>query len=98
MFETSGSTKKFFENIPHFDTPVTSKVPTFDRTLDSYFDRNFETIIEEWGLVTESDLSEYARKLDYLSYEVGRLHTEKDLLKKRADSIEKAISNLEARK
>lgn len=98
MFETSGNTRKFFENISGFQTGISERVPTFDRTLDSFFDRNFESIIEEWGLITETDIKEYERKLDYLSYEVGRLYTEKDALKNRAASIEKAISDLEAKK
>jgi len=98
MFETSGSSKKFYDNLTNFETSAALKVPTFDRTIDSYFDRNYEGIIEEWGLITEADINEYARKLDYLSYEVGRLATEKDLLKNRANTIEKAIADLEAKK
>ncbi|ABD41547.1 hypothetical protein Mhun_1827 [Methanospirillum hungatei JF-1] len=98
MFETSGSTRKFFDNLSSFETRATSQVPTFDRTLDSYFDRNFEAIVEEWGLITEADLHEYARRLEFLSYEVGRLYAMKDLFKSRADSIEKAIEELEAKK
>ena len=98
MFETSGSTRKFFDNLTSFETKAASQVPTFDRTLDSYFDRNFESIVEEWGLITEADLNEYARRLEFLSYEVGRLCAEKDMLKSRADSIEKALKELEAGK
>ena len=98
MFETSGNTRKFFQNLTSHQTNISERVPTFDRKLDSFFERNFETIIEEWGLVTETDIKGYEQKLDFLSYEVGRLFTEKDNLKKRADSIEKTISDLEARK
>ncbi|PWR72427.1 hypothetical protein ACKUB1_02705 [Methanospirillum stamsii] len=98
MFETSGNTRKIFQNLTSYQTNISERVPTFDRKLDSFFERNFETIIDEWGLVTETDIKGYEQKLDFLSYEVGRLFTEKDNLKKRADSIEKAISDLEARK
>jgi len=99
MFETtSGKTKEFFGNIS--SNPVFSgeSIPTFDRSLESYFSRNSEAIMEEWGLLTDADMNEYQRKLEFLSYEVGRLVTEKDLLKNRADNIEKAIAELEGRK
>ncbi|HOJ96058.1 MAG TPA: hypothetical protein PK024_04370 [Methanospirillum sp.] len=98
MFETSGVTRKLFDNLTSFETKTAISVPTFERTLDSYFERNMDSIIEEWGLITEADLNEYARKLEYLSYEVGRLYAEKDLLKKRAEGIEKSIKKLEAGK
>lgn len=98
MFETSGVTRKLFDNLTGFETKAATSVPTFDRTLDSYFERNMDSIIEEWGLITEADLNEYARKLEYLSYEVGRLYAEKDLLKKRAEGIENAIKKLETGK
>ena len=99
MFETtSGKTKEFFGNIASNETFSSDRIPTLDKTLDSYFDRNSEAIIEEWGLLTDADIGEYQRKLDYLSYEVGRLVTEKDLLKNRAESIEKAIAELEGKK
>jgi hypothetical protein len=98
MFETSGNTRKIFENLTSFQTVVEDRVATFDRTLDTYFDQNAGSIVEEWGLITDADIKEYARKLDYLSYEVGRLVTEKDLLKNRADSIQKTITDLEAKK
>lgn len=99
MFETtSGKTKEFFGNIASNETFSSDRIPTLDKTLDSYFDRNSEAIIEEWGLLTDADIHEYQRKLDYLSYEVGRIVTEKDLLKNRAESIEKAIAELEGKK
>ncbi|NLV28247.1 MAG: hypothetical protein GXY48_14000 [Methanomicrobiales archaeon] len=98
MFETSENTRKFFRNIDGFQTGLSERVPTFDRKIDTYFDKNFQTIIDEWGLITEADIREYERRLDHLSYEVGRLYAEKDTLKKRADSIGKAISDLEANK
>ncbi|WP_214035752.1 hypothetical protein [Methanospirillum sp.] len=98
MFETSGSTRKFFDSLTSFETKAEDLVPTFDRTLDSYFEKNFESIIEEWGLITEADLSEYGRRLEFLSYEIGRLQAGKDLLMNRASAIEKSIKELEAKK
>ncbi|MDD1724226.1 MAG: hypothetical protein LUQ07_03755, partial [Methanospirillum sp.] len=71
MFETSGKSKKIFEDFTAFQTTAGESVPTLDRTLDDYFERNFESVIEEWGLLTETDLTQYKRRLDYLSYEVG---------------------------
>ena len=97
MFETSGTTKKFFDNVSGFQTSISDRTPTFERTLDNYFDKNADAVIEEWGLVTKLDLAQYQRKLEFLSYEVGRLNIEKESMKKRALMIEKAISELEGK-
>ena len=97
MFETSGKTNRIFENFSGFQTSLEDKSPSFERTLNSYFDRNSEAVIEEWGLLTDSDLAQYQRKLEYLSYEVERLYTEKESMKNRVSGIEKAIKDLEAK-
>lgn len=97
MFDTTGKSNKFFENFSAFQTTAGETVPTLDRTLDNYFERNFESVIEEWGLLTEADMAQYERKLDYLRYEVGRLVAEKDSMKKRADKIGQAIAELEGK-
>lgn len=97
MFETTGTKTRFFDNLTGFERTAEDIAPTFDRTLDSYFDRNFESIIQEWGLITDADLIHYKRKLDYLSYEVGRLVNEKDAMKSRFSDIERAISELEGK-
>jgi hypothetical protein len=97
VFETSGKTNKIFENFSGFKTSFGDKSPSFERTLDSYFDRNSEAVLEEWGLLTDSDLAQYQRKLEFLSYEVERLYAEKDSMKTRVSSIENAIKELEAK-
>jgi hypothetical protein len=98
VFETSGKTNRVFENLSGFKTSLGDHTPSFEKTLEDYFNRNSEALIEEWGLLTNSDIDQYQRKLEYLSYEVGRLYVEKDAMKNRVVSIEKAISELEKKK
>ncbi len=98
MFETPQRTHTILDRLTNLETKAALSVPTFDRVLDSYFERNMESVIEEWGLITEGDLHEYERKLEYLHYEVERLHAEKDNLKKRVEGIEQAIKKLEGKK
>jgi len=97
VFETSGKTNRIFENVSGFKTSLGDKSPSLERTLDSYFDRNSEAVIEEWGLLTDSDIAVYQRKLEFLSYEVERLYIEKESMKNRISGIEKAIKELEAK-
>ena len=73
-------------------------VPTFDRTIDSYFENNLELIMEEWGLVTGTDLDLISRKIDYLSYEVGRLVAERSSIEQRIKGLSDAVSDLEDKK
>ncbi|HWQ67372.1 MAG TPA: hypothetical protein VN372_10925 [Methanospirillum sp.] len=70
-------------------------IPTLDKHLDSFFDRNADGIIEEWGLVTSNDIRRLRMKLDFLSYEVNRLVIEKSNLEKRTLDLRKTIKELE---
>ena len=46
----------YWEKVSNFSATMGSKIPTFDKSLDAYFDQNFASIIEEWDLLTDSDL------------------------------------------
>ena len=51
--ETGDSFWDQFATIPG---TIESHVPTFDKSLDSYFDQHFAAIIEEWELVPRTIL------------------------------------------
>jgi hypothetical protein len=95
MYPTLSKTSNYWHELGSMSESVIDSIPTLDRQLDNYFDRNAAAIIEEWGLVTDDDLRHLRMKLDYLSYEVGRLVVEKSSIEKRALSIKDAIVELE---
>jgi len=72
--ETGGS---FWDRFAEIPGPIESRVPTFDKSLDAYFDRRFSAIIEEWDLVTESDLVRLDRRLERITSEISGLYAER---------------------
>ncbi|MDD1719933.1 MAG: hypothetical protein LUQ25_07735 [Methanoregulaceae archaeon] len=87
--------KPFWKEMPDVAGYVGRKLPTLDRSLDSYLDRNFEAIIEEWGLLREDDIIELERRLDRITEDVTRLSTGKTALADRAERLAIMISGLE---
>ena len=95
MYPTLTKTRDYWHDISDMSGSFLDNIPTLDSQLDNFFDRNAESIIEEWGLVTDDDLRHLKMKLDYLSYEVNRLVVEKSNLEKRALDLKSAIEDLE---
>jgi len=89
---TSGS---FWDELAQVPTTIGSRLPSFDRSLDAYFDRHFAAIIEEWDLVTESDLHSLENRLDRLSSEITRLYEGKMALESRAQELDRLVTSLE---
>ena len=89
---TSGS---FWDELAQVPTTIGSRLPSFDRSLDAYFDRHFAAIIEEWDLVTESDLHNLEIRLDRLSSEITRLYEGKMALESRAQELDRLVTSLE---
>jgi hypothetical protein len=71
------------------------RIPTFERTLDVYFDAHFEDIINEWQLLTDSDLYDLEHRLDTVTKEITVLFTEKSNLERRAETLGKELEKLE---
>jgi len=92
---TSGS---FWDELSQVPTTIGSRLPTFDRSLDAYFDRHFAAIIEEWDLVTGSDLKNLENRLDRVSSEISRMYEGKMVLESRAQELDRMISSLERSK
>ena len=89
---TSGS---FWDELAQVPGTIGSRLPSFDRSLDAYFDRHFAAIIEEWDLVTESDLHNLENRVDRLSSEISRLYEGKMALESRAQELDRLVTSLE---
>ena len=92
---TGGS---FWDGLVQAEKSIESRLPTFDRSLDAYFDRRFAMIIEEWDLVTESDLHKLENRLERVSNEITGLYAGKMALESRVKDLDGLITSLEARK
>jgi uncharacterized protein YjbJ (UPF0337 family) len=71
------------------------KLPTMDKSLDSYFDKNMEAIIEEWGLLVENDMLELERRVNQVTTEINQLYDHKDTITKRVTKLDAVITKLE---
>jgi hypothetical protein len=92
---TGTEEKSFWNNLPDVKGYLNQNLPTMDRSLDTYFDRNFEAIIEEWGLLTENDLFDLERRLTNVTSEINRLYHEKEIISERVTRLDGLISRLE---
>lgn len=95
MYPTLSGTRNYWHELSEMSGSVADSIPTFDKKLDNFFDRNAGAIIEEWDLITDDDISHIQRRLDYLSYEVNRLVISKSNLEKRALNLKNSIEELE---
>jgi hypothetical protein len=89
---TGGS---FWDGLREVPGAIESRIPTFDRSLDTYFDRQFAAIIEEWELVTESDLKKLETRLGRVSDEISGLYTGKMAIEVRAKELDELITSME---
>ena len=88
----------YWEKVSNFSASVGSKVPTFDKSMDAYFDQNFATIIEEWDLLTDSDLHKLEYRLSQITNEISTLFAEKMVIEKRVGNLDILVSSLEGSK
>ena len=88
----------YWEKISNFSASIGSKVPTFDKSLDAYFDQNFVSIIDEWDLLTVSDLHKLEYRLSQITNEISTLFAEKMVIEKRVGNLDILVSSLEGSK
>ena len=88
----------YWEKVSNFSASIGSKVPTFDKSLDAYFDQNFASIIEEWDLLTDSDLHKFEYRLSQITNEISTLFAEKMVIEKRVGNLDILVSSLEGSK
>lgn len=84
-----------WDRFSHIPGTIESRVPTFDKSLDVYFDQHFAAIIEEWDLVTESDLSHLESRLTRVSDEISSLYAGKMAIETRAKKLDELITRME---
>jgi len=89
---TGGS---FWDSFSRIQGTIESRVPTFDRSLDGYFDEHFAAIIEEWDLVTETDLHKLETRLARVTDEISSLYAGKTAIESRAKALDLLITSLE---
>lgn len=94
---TAGAQESFWGNLPDVSGYLNDKLPTMDKSLDTYFDKNMEAIIEEWGLLVENDLLDLERKVNKVSEQVTQLYNQKSVLTDRVARLDDLISKLEVR-
>jgi hypothetical protein len=88
----------YWEKVSNFSASIGSKVPTFDKSMDAYFDQNFASIIEEWDLLTDSDLHKLEYRLSQITNEISTLFAEKMVIEKRVGNLDVLVSSLEGSK
>jgi hypothetical protein len=88
----------YWDKVSNFSASIGSKVPTFDKSMDAYFDQNFASIIEEWDLLTDSDLHKLEYRLSQITNEISTLFAEKMVIEKRVGNLDILVSSLEGSK
>jgi hypothetical protein len=89
--------QSFWGNLPDIPGYLDQTLPTMDKSLDTYFDKNMEAIIEEWGLLVENDLLDLERRLNKVTAEINQIYTHKNVISDRVTKLDTAISKLEGR-
>jgi len=85
----------FWDKVSNVYGSIESNIPTFDNTLDTYFDRRFAAIIEEWDLVTEHDLENLDRRLTRITDDIDQLVADRAALESRVEKLDNLITTLE---
>lgn len=85
----------FWDQFSYIPGAIESRVPTFDKSLDNYFDQHFAAIIEEWDLVTESDLDRFETRLSRVTDEISSLYAGKMAMETRVKKLDDLITSME---
>jgi hypothetical protein len=89
--------QSFWGNMPDVPGYLDQKLPTMDKSLDTYFDKNMEAIIEEWGLLVENDMIELERRVNKVTAEINQLYDQKEVISERVKKLDTVITSLEGR-
>jgi hypothetical protein len=97
MYAFEPEKSAYWQQITDLPLKVDERLPTFDKYLGSYFDRNFASIIEEWELLTESDLRRIETRLAAVTNEINILYGNRTVLEKRAEALDELITSMEGK-
>ena len=89
--------QSFWNNLPDVKGYMDQKLPTMDKSLDTYFDKNMEAIIEEWGLLVENDILDLERRVNKVTADINQLYNHKDIISERVTKLDIVITKLEGR-
>jgi hypothetical protein len=68
--------------------------------MEMYFESNFKSIIDEWGLITRPKMktwkNDITTKLKGLSKDISYIETERTSIDKRINKLEKELNQLES--
>jgi hypothetical protein len=95
MPNQTATADSFWDQFSHIPGAIESRMPTLDKSLDYYFDQNFAAIIEEWDLVTDSDLHKLETRLTRVSDDISDLYAGKMTIESRAKKLDDLITSLE---
>ena len=87
----------FWDRFATIPGAIESRLPTLDKSLDAYFDRHFVQIIEEWDLVTESELAKFEHRLSRITDDISELCADRTKTEARVRELETLIASLEER-
>jgi hypothetical protein len=87
----------FWDRFATIPGAIESRLPTLDKSLDAYFDRHFVQIIEEWDLVTESELAKFEHRLSRITDDISELCAERTKTEARVKELTSLIASLEER-
>ena len=93
--EQNRTGESFWDQFSHIPGTIESRIPTLDKSLDAYFDANFAAIIEEWNLVTDTDLHRFESRLAHVTDDISSLYAGKIKIEARAKKLDDLISSLE---
>ncbi|MCX6699292.1 MAG: hypothetical protein NTV68_05100 [Methanomicrobiales archaeon] len=94
---TAEEKQSFWGNLPDVQGYLDQRLPTMDKSLDTYFDKNMEAIIEELGLIVEKDILDLQRRINKVTADIEQLDNNKKVLSERVTKLDAFISNLEGR-
>ncbi|MFA7694860.1 MAG: hypothetical protein WCX63_04940 [Methanoregula sp.] len=93
--EQNATGDSFWDQFSHIPGAIDSRIPTFDKSLDAYFDRHFSAIIDECDLVTETDLDRLENRLAHVTDDITGLYAEKATIEARAQRLDDLVTSLE---
>lgn len=86
------------QEFPDVTGYLDEKIPTFEKSLDRYFDEHFPAIIEEWELVRETDLEDLELRLEAVMADIETLTKGEPAIRSRVEKLQTLVLELEGKK
>ncbi|MFA5331560.1 MAG: hypothetical protein WC342_04200 [Methanoregula sp.] len=86
------------QEFPDVTGYLDEKIPTFEKSLDRYFDEHFPEIIEEWELVRETDLEDLELRLEAVMADIDTLTKGEAAFRGRVEKLRTLVDELEGKR